>query len=71
MIVGCARTSTADQIAGLEAQSKELLVAGCEKIFQEQVSSITARLQLQSGQWQVRDPIFKLARGVGSRVATG
>lgn len=23
------------------------------------------------GQWQVRDPIFKLARGVGSRVATG
>jgi len=25
---------------GFEAQSKELLAAGCEKIFQEQVSSV-------------------------------
>lgn len=31
---------TVDQVAGLEAQLKELEPAGCEKIFQEQVSSI-------------------------------
>ena len=35
MIIGCARTSTVDQIAGFEAQIKELKEAGCEKIFRE------------------------------------
>lgn len=40
MIVGYARTSTWDQKAGLEAQLQELQDAGCEKIFQEQVSSV-------------------------------
>jgi DNA invertase Pin-like site-specific DNA recombinase len=48
MIIGYARTSTADQIAGLEAQLKELQSAGCEKIFREQASSIEARCQLRS-----------------------
>jgi DNA invertase Pin-like site-specific DNA recombinase len=38
MIVGYARTSTAGQIAGLEAQERELRAAGCDKIFREQVS---------------------------------
>jgi DNA invertase Pin-like site-specific DNA recombinase len=40
MIVGYARTSTIDQTAGFEAQLRELALAGCEKIFQEQVSSV-------------------------------
>jgi hypothetical protein len=31
MIVGYARTSTVDQVAGFEAQVKELAAAGCEK----------------------------------------
>lgn len=39
-IVGYARTSTLDQTAGLEAQLAELKQAGCERIFQEQVSSV-------------------------------
>ncbi len=39
-IVGYARTSTVDQIAGLEGQLRELQAAGCERIFQEQVSSV-------------------------------
>ena len=38
MIVGYARTSTADQVAGLEAQKKELTRAGVEKISAERVS---------------------------------
>lgn len=48
MIIGYARTSTADQIAGLEAQLRELQAAGCEKIFKEQASSVDTRIQLQS-----------------------
>lgn len=48
MKVGYARTSTADQVAGFEAQITELQAAGCEKIFQEQVSSVAIRAQLQA-----------------------
>ncbi|MFC3168716.1 recombinase family protein [Paracoccus fontiphilus] len=40
MIVGYARTSTADQKAGLAAQLRDLERAGCEKVFQEEVSSV-------------------------------
>jgi len=40
MIVGYARTSTIEQMAGFEAQITELKAAGCEKIFREQVSSV-------------------------------
>ena len=32
MIVGYARTSSLAQVAGLEAQERDLRVAGCEKI---------------------------------------
>lgn len=39
-IVGYARTSTVEQIAGLKGQLRELEAAGCERIFQEQVSSV-------------------------------
>jgi DNA invertase Pin-like site-specific DNA recombinase len=40
MFVGYARTSTLDQIAGLEAQVRDLEAAGCEKMFIEQISSV-------------------------------
>ena len=40
MLVGYARTSTATQEAGLEAQRRDLEAAGCERIFAEQVSSV-------------------------------
>ena len=33
MLVGYGRTSSLNQVAGLEGQERELLVAGCEKIF--------------------------------------
>ncbi len=46
MIVGYARTSTVGQIAGLEAQIRELNEVGCERIFQEQSSSLGLRPQL-------------------------
>lgn len=40
MNVGYARTSTLDQVASIEAQQRDLLEAGCKKIFLEQVSSV-------------------------------
>ena len=48
MNIGYARTSTIEQIAGFEAQIKELKQAGCEKIYSEQVSSIATRIQLDA-----------------------
>jgi DNA invertase Pin-like site-specific DNA recombinase len=41
MLIGYARTSTADQDAGLDAQVRDLEGAGCERVFSEQVSSVS------------------------------
>jgi DNA invertase Pin-like site-specific DNA recombinase len=46
MIVGYSRTSTVDQVAGLEAQQRDLLAAGIEKLFKEQTSSVGPRKAL-------------------------
>ena len=71
MNIGYARTSTVDQLAGLEAQVAELQVVGCEKIFYEQVSSISVRAELQAaiefarkGDVLVVTKIDRLARSV-------
>lgn len=40
MLVGYARSSTAEQVASIEGQGRELQAAGCERIFTEQVSSV-------------------------------
>src|ERR1700735_2245952 len=45
--VGYARTSTVDQQAGLDAQIRDLIAAGCEEIFSEQVSALGQRGRLQ------------------------
>ncbi|SFQ16491.1 recombinase family protein [Tranquillimonas alkanivorans] len=57
MKIGYARTSTLDQTAGLEAQRRELQAAGCEKVFEEQVSSVdhTKREKLAQALDYVRD----------------
>lgn len=55
-LVGYARTSTTDQMAGLEAQVAELEAAGAAKVFQEHVSSVDAqRPQLRAALDWVRD----------------
>src|SRR6056297_2418196 len=43
MLVGYARTSTLDQSAGLDAQLRDLRAGGCDRIFEEQVSSVDVR----------------------------
>jgi DNA invertase Pin-like site-specific DNA recombinase len=45
-LIGYARTSTADQSAGLEAQVRDLERAGCVRIFREQVSSVGERAEM-------------------------
>lgn len=70
-IVGYARTSTLDQIAGFEAQLRELKGAGCSKIYKEQVSSVGKREQLEAaldylreGDTLVVTKLDRLARNV-------
>jgi DNA invertase Pin-like site-specific DNA recombinase len=46
--VGYARTSQLEQIAGLEAQLRDLREVGVEKIFAEQVSAVGHRPQLEA-----------------------
>ena len=72
MLVGYARTSTAEQEAGLAAQERDLRRAGCERLFSEQVSSVAQRPQLAAALDYVRDGdklivtrLDRLARGMG------
>jgi DNA invertase Pin-like site-specific DNA recombinase len=49
MLIGYARTSTTDQSAGLGVQLVALKAAGCEELYQEQVSAVaTVRPQLDA-----------------------
>ncbi|APX87315.1 DNA invertase [Methylorubrum extorquens] len=71
MLVGYARTSTLEQEAGLEAQVRDLKALGCEKLFQEQVSSVAPRDALEAalefvraGDTLVVTKLDRLARSV-------
>ena len=55
MLIGYARTSTAEQEAGFEAQKRDLEAAGCKKVFSEQVSSVVVREQLNVALEYLRD----------------
>jgi DNA invertase Pin-like site-specific DNA recombinase len=56
MKVGYARTSTTDQVAGLEAQVRELKAMGCEKIFEEHRSGVdTQRPELEAAITFIRE----------------
>jgi DNA invertase Pin-like site-specific DNA recombinase len=76
MIVGYARTSTVEQIAGFEAQERELRAAGVERVFAEQISSVATRAQLEAaldfiraGDVFVVTKIDRLARSVADLCA--
>src|SRR6187200_2068933 len=76
-LVGYARTSTTDQMAGLAAQQRDLKAAGCLKVFHEELSSVaTKRPQLDAALDYVRegDTLIvtkpdRLARGVTDLLA--
>lgn len=75
MVIGYARTSTIEQAAGFEAQLRELTDAKVEKIFQEQVSSVAEREQLNLALGYVREgdsfvvtKIDRLARSISNLI---
>jgi DNA invertase Pin-like site-specific DNA recombinase len=55
MLVGYARVSTLDQLAGFNDQVEQLRRLGVEKIFQEQVSAVAGRPRLEAALDFVRD----------------
>jgi DNA invertase Pin-like site-specific DNA recombinase len=55
MIVGYARVSTTEQLAGFEAQLTGLKEVGCEKVFQEKVSAVKQRDQLEAALEFIRE----------------
>lgn len=72
MLIGYARTSTTEQEAGLEAQLRDLKLAGCEQVFSEQISSVAPRAQLDAaltfarkGDTLIVTKLDRLARSVG------
>lgn len=76
MLIGYARVSTSDQIAGMEAQQRDLGATGCTKIFSERVSSIAQRDQLEAsiefareGDCLVVTKLDRLCRSVADLVA--
>ncbi|MCB8819553.1 recombinase family protein [Microvirga rosea] len=80
MLVGYGRTSTLDQLAGLEAQERDLKALGCGKVFLEQTSSVGPRKTLDAVLEYVREgdalvvtKLDRLARSVvhlGQIIAT-
>jgi DNA invertase Pin-like site-specific DNA recombinase len=76
MIVGYARTSTVEQVAGFEAQERDLHAAGVERVFAEQISSVATRAQLEAalnfiraGDVFVVTKVDRLARSVADLCA--
>lgn len=55
MLVGYRRSSTVEQIAGYEAQERQLLATGCKRIFGEMTSSVMQRDQLEAALDFVRE----------------
>lgn len=55
MLIGYARTSTLEQIAGLEAQIEALKGLGCERVWKEQTSSVAVRKALRGAMDYARE----------------
>lgn len=73
MLIGYARTSTLDQKAGFEGQLRDLEAVGCEKVYNEQVSSVDVKErhelrlaldQLRDGDTLIVTKLDRLARSV-------
>ncbi|AML50402.1 recombinase family protein [Falsihalocynthiibacter arcticus] len=71
MLIGYARTSTLEQKAGIEAQRESLKALGCERLYEEQVSSVATREALKAameyarqGDTLVVTKLDRLARSV-------
>ena len=71
MLIGYARTSTLEQKASIEAQRESLKALGCERLYEEQISSVAMREALRGameyarqGDTLVVTKLDRLARSV-------
>ena len=71
ILIGYSRTSTTEQVAGLEAQKRALEAHGCQEIFCEHVSAVQKRTELdrllrfiRKGDTLVITKLCRLARSV-------
>jgi DNA invertase Pin-like site-specific DNA recombinase len=55
MLIGYSRTSSIEQVAGLRDQARQLAATGCTRVFEEHVSSVAARAQLDAAVGFVRE----------------
>ena len=55
MLIGYARTSTLEQKASLETQRESLSAIGCEKVWEEQTSSVAFRESLRAAMDYARE----------------
>lgn len=55
MLIGYARTSTLEQVAGLVAQREAVKAVGCQKLYEEQTSSVGVRDALKAAMDYVRE----------------
>lgn len=55
MLIGYARTSTTEQVNGLEAQREALKAIGCDRMYDEQASATGPRKALSEALGYVRD----------------
>jgi DNA invertase Pin-like site-specific DNA recombinase len=76
MLIGYARTSTVEQVAGFEAQDRDLLAAGVDRTFREQTSAVGPRKELESaidfareGDTLIVTKLDRLARSVADLCA--
>lgn len=76
MLIGYRRCSTSEQVAGFEAQERDLRATGCKKLFSERVSSVAQRDQLEAalqftreGDCLVVTKLDRLCRSVADLVA--
>lgn len=72
MLIGYARTSTTEQMAGLEAQERDLRAAGVDRVYREQTGATGPRKALQEALDYLREgdtlivtKLDRLARSVG------
>jgi DNA invertase Pin-like site-specific DNA recombinase len=76
MLIGYARVSTQDQKYSLEDQVAELKAAGCERLYQEEVSSVDSKREelenaldyIREGDILVVKKLDRLARSVADTV---
>lgn len=55
MLIGYARTSTVEQKASIETQRESLKALGCERLYEEQISSVAPREALMAAMEYARE----------------